>query len=315
LLIREFGPSDSYQPIVEIHNANFPDMPAYVEYYEEMDKNRNPKCKHKRWLAEKDNQIIGTGLYMQYISRYDPKRFDLWIIIKPQFQLRGIGSALYEKVFNSLKQFRPKLLATQTREDNKVALDMINRRGFDEKHRGGMSELDTTEFDFSPYEKLEENLQKHGIEIKTMRQLESDPNRDRKLYDLDWEVTRDEPTSGNDTQVDFETFVREGLNNSERLLDGYFVAVDGDKYVGLCMLNHNKADNKLMHGITGIRRQYRRKGIALALKVRAVRFAYENGHPAIQTSNEVNNRPILSINERLGFKRLPDWVYFEKTVR
>lgn len=50
------------------------------------------------------------------------------------------------------------------------------------------------------------------------------------------------------------------------------------------------------------------------MKFKGSQFAIQNGNSYIVTSNEVNNRAMLSKNERLGFQRQPDWIIYEKTI-
>jgi len=69
-----------------------------------------------------------------------------------------------------------------------------------------------------------------------------------------------------------------------------------------------------MHGITGVKRAIRRRGIALIMKVRAIIYARENGFLLVRTGNEIGNQPMLAINKRLGFIRQPDWIFFQKTI-
>ena len=56
---------------------------------------------------------------------------------------------------------------------------------------------------------------------------------------------------------------------------------------------------------TGVRREHRRQGIALALKLKTIAWAKRIGYSQIQTWNEANNQGMLGINERLGFVRQP----------
>ena len=64
---------------------------------------------------------------------------------------------------------------------------------------------------------------------------------------------------------------------------------------------------------TGVRRAYRRHGIAWALKVRNIAWARQQGYTHIRTSNDSTNRAMLSINEQLGYQRLPAWIHLVKT--
>ena len=94
---------------------------------------------------------------------------------------------------------------------------------------------------------------------------------------------------------------------------GYFVAVDGDEYVGTSNLWLSPEPDVLRTGLTAVRRAYRRRGIAFALKVRSLEFAKAHGYKRVQTENELNNRGMLAINDELGFVRNPAWVHYLKS--
>jgi RimJ/RimL family protein N-acetyltransferase len=68
----------------------------------------------------------------------------------------------------------------------------------------------------------------------------------------------------------------------------------------------------LDQGFTGVDPDYQGRGIALALKVRTIEFAQAHGFAAIATQNDTTNEPMLHINERLGFRREPAWIMFER---
>jgi len=62
-------------------------------------------------------------------------------------------------------------------------------------------------------------------------------------------------------------------------------------------------------GLTGVDRQYRRRGLATALKCQVIEVAQRLGARRILTSNEENN-PMFQLNLRLGFEAQPaevDW--------
>lgn len=70
---------------------------------------------------------------------------------------------------------------------------------------------------------------------------------------------------------------------------------------------------KFLTGLTGVVANHRRKGIAAALKLRAIKYAHQHGVKVIETGNEENN-PIYQINLMLGFQPQPAWIDFEKVL-
>ncbi len=60
------------------------------------------------------------------------------------------------------------------------------------------------------------------------------------------------------------------------------MAVDGDEYVGMSNLWDDRASDALYTGLTGVKRSHRRRGIATALKVRAIAYARAHRSPAHQ---------------------------------
>ena len=57
--------------------------------------------------------------------------------------------------------------------------------------------------------------------------------------------------------------------------------------------------------MTGVKRAWRRRGIAGALKRRQIIWAKENGYERLATQNEARNEPIRKLNTRLGYREAP----------
>ncbi|MGH2400197.1 MAG: GNAT family N-acetyltransferase, partial [bacterium] len=84
------------------------------------------------------------------------------------------------------------------------------------------------------------------------------------------------------------------------------------EYAGLSSLFKPKVGDWLTQGLTGVRRQFRGRHIATALKVKTVEYARDHGIREIRTWNEINNAPMLAINIKFGFVRQPAWITLAK---
>jgi predicted GNAT superfamily acetyltransferase len=71
------------------------------------------------------------------------------------------------------------------------------------------------------------------------------------------------------------------------LPDGWFIALDNTKCVGLSVLWPNAVrKDLLMVGITGVIPSHRRRGIGTALKLKSINYAQVYGAKIIETDNE-----------------------------
>ena len=93
------------------------------------------------------------------------------------------------------------------------------------------------------------------------------------------------------------------------------MAVVGVTYVGSTDIHiFPKSDpHKAWTGSIGVLGEYRRQGIATALKVKAFEKLREKGIRQVRTDNEENN-PMYLINVALGFKPEPYCYEYQKEI-
>ena len=103
-----------------------------------------------------------------------------------------------------------------------------------------------------------------------------DPNAVRTAYELVDVLRRDVPA------IDPATDER----------SAFFVAIDRDgQWVGMSNLERQLEDPTFVwQGLTGVRREARGRGIAIALKLRTVSYAQRMGVDHIKTWNDQKNR-------------------------
>lgn len=301
--IRPATPVD-YEAIAEITTLTRPEMGVTADDLLHDDDVRDPKCQFGLWVAESEGQVVGFTRYEQYADLYDPHRLWVMVQVHPAHQRQGIGTALYEQLLAAIAPLQMAALQVSVREDRRDSVRFAEGRGFHEYSRRWEAHLDLKTADLSPFQAVLETVEAGGIQLKSVAALADDPDRDAKLHELQWQIEQDVPIDEPITQLSLEQWQRQYSEHPHFLADGTFVAVDGDAYVGLSLL-FCPTPGQIHIDLTGTRRDYRRRGIALALKMRGIQYGQGNGHHTIVTTNDVSNTGILAINEQLGFVRQP----------
>jgi GNAT superfamily N-acetyltransferase len=311
--VRPFRPED-YEAVAAVSNAVFPEYAQTAEDWRHEDEHDDPKCLRGRVVAEHEGAVVGVAGFNQWANRFHPRKFGVYASLLPEHRGRGLGEALHQAVLAALAPHQPISLTAEAREDMTEAVRFLVKHGYEEKMRSWESRLALPTFDPEPFRAGAQRAYDGGIVIRTLPELAADPARDRKMYDLAWELQLDVPATEPPTPIDFEYYVRERLNHPDFIQEGCFVALDGEDFVGYTNFWRTSTGPELYTGLTGVRRAYRRRGIALALKLRALEWAKASGAPQVKTWNEQNNRGMLSINEALGFVKQPAWVVYVKTL-
>lgn len=310
--IRPAG-EDDYEAMADVGNRAYPhdDDQTDAETMRHWDRELPERCSSRRDVLEIDGRIVGFAHHRIPLDINHPGRYWLTIAVDPDHQGRGIGSALYNHVVAERRRDGLHLLRTACRDDMAKGLAFLRKNGFEEEERFWKSALDLTRFDASRFADEMKRVRKGGIEIKGWEDLRSEPNATRKLYEICQHVDRDMPMTETWTPISFEDWCKVAIENPKIVLGTLIVALDGDRYVGVTALQRNSPpEDRLWTMITGTHREYRRRGIAMAIKVASIARAKELGFRDLRTGNESTNRGMLSINERLGFRKLPVWITF-----
>ena len=313
ITIREATPAD-YVALAQAHTTLSPDNPVTAAAFEKVDQNRDPQYHHQRWVALKHKQIVGLGIAYQTSWFYHPQQFRLKGFVLPEYRKQGIGLAMIDHITAALQPLKPIAFIANTYENKPESLRFLTMNGFEVFVCERELRLDVPAFELADYPDYDVVLNQYDVQIKTAAQLVDDPERDQKLFDLGWELSLDAPnTELQITRSSFEDFFKDALHGQFSLQDGFFVALHEGKYIGLThlMLNGNEG---LYQGLTGVKRDFRRKGLALVLKLTAIAYAQTMGKTVIVTNNDVANQSMLTLNERLGYVRQPDKLFLKKVL-
>ena len=311
--------SDDYPAWVAGSNLCYPDYPWSIEEARHDDE----KWDHSRFfktriVAEEDGRLVGAVELYHRPSRFHPDRygFDVWVL--PSHRRRGHGSALHDTATKLLRE-RSALAATAgVKESMTDGVEFTRKRGWVEVKRDWESRLPVASFDFDRFAGAAERVASQGVRISTYAaEVARDPEATRKAYDVVDEVRRDVPAMDAPTDVSFEDWKKDWIDAPGFLPDAFFVAIDsGGRWLAMSNLHRSIEDPTFVwQGLTGVRRDARGRGLAMALKLLTVRHAQRMGVDHIKTWNDQRNRPMLAINEAMGFEKQPAWIGLELRLR
>jgi GNAT superfamily N-acetyltransferase len=268
-------------------------------------------------VAVDSDRVVGYGQVNHMRWAFVPTKYRLDVTVMPSERLRGHGTALYDELVASVAKRRGRTLAAAAKESMTDGVRFLTKRGYREVKRDWESRLFVKGFDFTRFATADERIAKQGIRVATLAdEMERDSAALRKAFELHEDCRMDIPSVDPPTRHTFDEFHRDDIDAPSALLDAFYIAIDKDgRYLGLSNMFRSLDDPTfLWQGITGVRRETRGRGIAMALKLRTVRFAIDRGVEHIKTWNDVHNMPMLSINEAMGFVKQPAWVSYEKDL-
>ena len=303
--IRHFT-EDDYAAALAVFNAVFPDYQHTVAEWRHRDAKKEARIDWGRLLAEVEGRVVGMATWDQFSCAYHPRKFIVEVMVHPDHRRRGIGGALYERLMAELAPRDPMLLRGEVNEANADGVRFGQTRGFVENHRQRESMLEFADFAVERFADDLERVAAQGIAIRGLPELRRTvPDWKRRYHELDQQVSADVPWPDPHTDVPFEVWCGKEIEHPNFVPELHMIALDGDRWVGLSNLWRTGIHKRLNTGLTGVVRDYRKRGIATALKVRAAAAAKALGFACTMTWNEQGNEGMLGINERLGFRFRP----------
>lgn len=242
-------------------------------------------------------------------------RADGFVAVVPAYRRLGLGGRLADEVERFAATAKVRWLETESRERGlATALPLLQNRGFKELERYQTSRQNPGRVDLSALDGLRRRLTGSGIETNALPAVDGERTR-QELYRCNMTIWRDMPREPHVEWQDppMAIFLRNIFERPSVLLDGFFVAREGEHIVGLSYLLR-RPDGDAEVGDTGVLASHRRRGIARVLKMLVTRYAAQRGIPYVHTDNRADNAGMLAINQALGFMPADVIVIFEKTL-
>ena len=318
LELRKFLPTE-YERFAQIRTSVFPDHPLSAQELKAFDDNLD---KTKYYLQRYScfnrdtGEIVGLGDIGHIPWMFGPRRYLGRIYVDRDHQNKGVGQYMYEKLIGFLSALNASEAFAFGKEDMPVAISFLTKRGFAEKFRTWESWLNPAVVNVSELSRYSEKASTAGVEISTLaRELRDDPECYVKLYTLNQDLMADVPMPEPYTPLPYEQWLAFDMKDPGLIPEAYAIAKHGTQYIGLSTVRLlDKEPRGLYQALTGVRREYRGKGVALAMKLRVIEYARKNGYEKIKTENATTNAPMFGINMKLGFKRETGWIAFSKTL-
>jgi mycothiol synthase len=199
----------------------------------------------------------------------------------------GIGSALLAEESEHARHLGKDSLQFEVQESDDRSRTFLERRGY---VRIGGEQAVSLVLDSEPPTVVPPG----GVSVVSLGER---PDVVEAMYTVYVEAEGDVPGSvGGRT---YEAWRALEVDRPSRSPDLSFVALAGDDVVGYAMLDVLGSDGH--HGFTAVRRAWRRRGVATALKHAQIAAATRAGLERLVTSSEERNLPMRRLNERLGY--------------
>lgn len=274
-----------------------------------LDGDLDPKIVQERQVAEIDNKIIGVYELTHWKQFYHPHKYFLHLIVNPEQQRMGVGSALYTQMMTVLKSRNPLSLRAWALQENSEAIDFLKKRGFAEEMRTHNLVLDVQNYDFRPYTGLEESLSARNIEIKSFDELSDKMKYASQLHKIYCDSLKNMDLPDN-PELPGLSEIESALQLNPEFYDNFIVAQKGEELVGICTLS--PLGNEFYNEVTGVSSEYRNQGIATGLFIKAIRRTCANSFSHIRNDVLDRNISMMRVMKKLGFLQYHVEILFQK---
>ncbi len=215
------------------------------------------------------------------------------VAVVPERRRRGIGAAVLADLCARAGAFGKDAIQGEVKESDTESIGFLERRGFVQV--GGEQAV------VLELEGIEAPAVEPPPGVRIVSRAE-EPDRLEGMYAVCVQAEEDIP--GSDGVQTFEQWRAHEIDKPTRRPELCFVALAGDEVVGYAGLQ--VFGDEAHHSLTATRRDWRRRGVATALKRAEIAAATRAGFRRLVTESEERNVPMRRLNEKLGFVPYPE---------
>jgi GNAT superfamily N-acetyltransferase/RimJ/RimL family protein N-acetyltransferase len=240
--------------------------------------------------------------------------------VSPESRRGGLGTALLAQCEAHAKEKGATRAIAAVRGNEPEGARFAEARGYRAFHERIDSYIDVAKFDASAFDDPDATASRAGIRLATYQELMQEHKDDvesfqRELLPVIWSMARDvpSPTPMPEQPPPFEQAKRMFFEGPGIDPPGTILALRDGVPVGMTA-TQLKENGVAYTNFTGVARTERRKGLALAMKLRALRSLRERGVKLFGTTNDEQNAAMRGINRRLGYVPDPPTTMYEKRL-
>jgi GNAT superfamily N-acetyltransferase len=214
------------------------------------------------------------------------------LVVVPDARGRGIGTAFLAELGALARADEKTELEGEAQEDDDASREFLEHRGYRVVGGEKWLALDLAGDD-GPGPELPPGI---SIVTRAVR-----PDLTDALFPVAQEGTADIP--GFSEPTTYDQFLSIEIERPTRRPEYFFIALAGDEPVGYASLDDFGREAR--NGLTAVKRAWRRRGVATALKRTQIAAAKRAGFARLVTGSEERNIAMRSLNAKLGYKPEP----------
>lgn len=300
--MREVKESD-FRILSEIHNShNEPDWHTTPEKIHRSHQDWLKRDKnYRRVVATIDGEPVSNA--MRCSREGDaPKHYWIDLSVAEEHRLAGIEKKMIDELLQDAIGRETEYLWNCIRSDFNRTVEFLDKYGFKEEFRSWGSHLDLRKFDLEVFKPEIARLEEEGLRFSSYAVLD-DTDKEAQLIKFQREIEDDTPY--------YEPIipkVRDDISSEDIPNEGCFIALDGNRIVGMAGIENTGEGGLLQNSLTGVNSEYRNRAIATVLKALVADYAKSIGEVDINAAGSGKNSPMLKVNVKLGYEIEPAWI-------